>query len=127
MITGKELFGEIKKKKSTFLCSLGEVFFSETSLGALWDHDTNDESYMCAYPVELSRNLMLCPISNSSLLSHDSLGCYWLGFFFFSCSGVGFNISSRRLLQQLGSKSVPEEHILSVKCNTVLVCSRLWL
>lgn len=111
MITGKELFGEIKKKKSTFLCSLGEVFFSETSLGALWDHDTNDASYMCAYPVELSRNLMLCPISNSSLLSHDSLGCYWLGLFFFSCSGVGFNISSRRLLQQLGSKSVPEEHI----------------
>lgn len=52
MITGKELFGEIKqkKKKSTFLCSLGEVFFSESSLGALWDHDTNDASYMCAYP-----------------------------------------------------------------------------
>lgn len=30
-------------------------------------------------------------------------------------------------LQQLGSKSVPKEHIMSVKCNTVLVCSRLWL
>lgn len=83
MITGKELFGEIKKKKSTFLCSLGEVFFSETSLGALWDHDMNDTSYMCAYPVKLSRILMLRPISNSSLLSHDSLGCYWLVCFFF--------------------------------------------
>lgn len=33
MITGKELFGEIKqKKKSTFLCSLGEVFFLKVVL-----------------------------------------------------------------------------------------------
>lgn len=85
MITGKELFGEIgQKKNSMFLRSLGEVLFSESSLGALWDHDMNDASYICAHPVKLSRNLMLCPISNSSRLSHDSLGCYWLGFF--SCS-----------------------------------------
>lgn len=71
MITGKELFGEIKqekKKKSMFLCSLGEVLFSGSSLGTLWDHDMNDVSYVCIYPVKLSRNLMLYPISSSSCL-----------------------------------------------------------
>lgn len=51
MITGKELFGEIKQKKkiNIFVLSRRSIF-SESSLGALWDHDTNDASYMCAYP-----------------------------------------------------------------------------
>lgn len=69
MITGKELFGEIKqkKKKSTFLCSLGEVFFSESSLGALWDHDTNDASYMCAYPESRSFPEVWCYVPSPIL------------------------------------------------------------
>lgn len=68
MITGKELFGEIKQKKkiNIFVLSRRSIF-SESSLGALWDHDTNDASYMCAYPESRSFPEVWCYVPSPIL------------------------------------------------------------
>lgn len=50
MITGKELFGEIKHKNPLHFSR--RSIFSESSLGALWDHDTNDAKLRVCIPSE---------------------------------------------------------------------------
>lgn len=64
-----------------FLCSLGEVLFSESSLGALWDHDTNDVSYMCSEAFQkfhAMSHLQFFPSFSMTLLDVTGLGFFFL-------------------------------------------------